>query len=61
MLGPVFAFLLPSAIILCVLPAPIEFIDLLLGFRLYLRHTRENKVIIMLKIDFLDQIADCAE
>ena len=31
MLRPVFAFLLPGSIVLCILPAPIELIDFLLG------------------------------
>jgi len=34
MLGSVFTFQLPCAIVLCILPASVELVDILLGFAL---------------------------
>ena len=52
MLGPVFAFQLPSAIILRVLPASIELVDFLLCFGLYLLAQDETGSLICSKLIF---------
>ena len=39
MFRPILGLQLPGLVVLCVLPAAVEFVDLLLGLRFYLQHT----------------------
>ena len=46
MLGPVLALLLPRLVVLRVLPASIELVDLLLRLRLYLKNKKVQITVI---------------